>query len=207
VSSLSLSPPSQLDVPRVDGRRRLSNVEQISDRRVGSTTSLGIPTSRLEFRRHSASPEPLMQQLSSSSNDEKNEDGSTTNCISQPLQFLEHTNQNSLSKPYYVKTNGYSSQEHHHQQLNHQRFLSTSTSRMAGLSPSQPTHLSYQHHHSTDNIDGSKLTFKGKGAHKISTNNNLSVHDQCNVQLLSSKKFPSLDQGVDVRWEVSRGRN
>ena len=201
MSSLSLSPTftsSQVDcIPKGDARRRLSNVEQISDRKSGSSLSLGLPTGVGHLRRLSTSPEPLMHQFSSSSN-ERSDDNSD----SQPLQFAaEDVNHNSLFRPSSTKINGHLSQEHYHQ-LDHKKFLSMSTTGMAGHSPSQPVNLSYQHHHSSDHIDGRNLTFKGRGMHKLSSTDSNLFAQNFNVQLLSSKKLPSTDVGPDVKWEV-----
>lgn len=202
VSSLSVSPLSfsseQLHIPRAVNRRRSSIAEQVSDRSSGSTSSLGMPMNRLDFRRHSASPEPLIQRLSSFSSDR--------NGSNQSSQFVEEeeTKQNFLSKPF-DKMNGHSSQEHHLQHDHgHQRFLSMTSLGTASYGSLQPTHLSYQHHHSSDNIDGNKLTFKAKGLRKISADNNNLFTNNSNVQLLSSKKIP---QELDVRWEVRTNRN
>ena len=213
MSSLTVSPLSfssgQLDVPRVNSRRHLSNAEQFSDKQSTSNSSLSMPTtSRLDYRRHSASPEPLIQRLSGFSSDERAKSGSSSEGYS--AQFVEEeeaaaANYNYLPKPF-AKMNGHSSQEHqlqHHQQYDHQRFLSLSTLGMSShASSQQSTNLSHQHHHSSDYIDGNKLTFKGKGTRKISTENNDLFTHNSNVQLLSSKKLSSLDKGLDVKWEV-----
>lgn len=198
MSSLSVSPFSfssnQLDnIPKVDTRRRTSNVEQISDRSSGSTSSLNVSTSRLDFRRHSASPEPFIQRLGFSG------DKSATNYEGQSPQFVEEeTNYNFSSRPS-TKVNGHSSQEHYLQH-DRQKFLSMGSLRMGNHSPSQRTNLSYQHHYGSDTINGNKLTFKGKGIRKISDNGLFTLSS--NVQLVSAKKLPSLEKGLDVRWEV-----
>ena len=112
----------------------------------------------------------------------------------------EETDYNLLSKPF-AKMNGHSSQEPYHH--DRQKFLSMGSLRMGNHTPSQPSTLSYHHHHSSDNINGNKLTFKGKGIRKISAENNGLYAHNSNVQLLSSKKLPSLDKGLDVKWEVN----
>lgn len=205
-SSLSVSPFSfssnQLDsIPKVAMRRHLSNTEQFSDRSSGSTSSLNVPpTNRLDFRRHSVSPEPFIQRLGSFSTEEKPK--ITRSYEGQSPHFIEEeeTDYTLLSKPF-VKMNGHSSQDPY--QSDRQKFLSMGSLRMGSHMPSQPSTLSYQHHHSSDNINGKKLTFKGKGIRKISADNNGLLANNSNVQLLSSKKLPSLDQGLDIKWEVS----
>ena len=217
MSSISVSPylsfsSGQLDVPRVNSRHRLSNAEPFSDRNSSSNSSLSMPASRLDYRRHSASPEPLIQRLSGFSSDERAKSGSS--CEGYSAQFVEEeeaaANYNYLPKPF-AKMNGHSSQEHqlqHHQlQHDHQRFLSMSTLGMSSASSQQSTNSSHQHHHSSDHIDGNKLTFKGKGTRKISTENNSLFTHNSTVQLLSSKKLPSLEKGLDVKWEVRKGGN
>lgn len=155
----------------------------------------------MDFRRHSASPEPFIQRLSSFSCDDKTK--SASNFVSQSSQFVGEEEENNvfLSKPF-TKMNGHSSQDNYLQH-DRQKFLSMGSLRIGNHGPSQPTDLSYQHHHSTDTIDGNRLTFKGKGNRKISTDNHEVFGYNSNVQLLSSKKLPSLDKGSDVRWEVS----
>lgn len=215
MSSISVSPLSfssgQLNVPRANSQRRLSNIEQFSDKNSSSSSSLSMPASRLDYRRHSASPEPLIQRLSGFSSDDRAKSGSS--CDGYSAQFVEEeeaaANYNYLPKPF-AKMNGHSSQEnqlqHHQLQYDHQRYLSLNTLGMSSLASSQQsTNLSHQYHHSSDHIDGNKLTFKGKGTRKISNdNNNLFAHNS-NVQLLSSKKLPSLEKGLDVKWEVRKG--
>lgn len=201
ITSLSVSPLSfssdQLDVHRLDTRHYHSNAEQISDRSSGSSLSLSIPTSRLDYRRHSASPEPLIQRLSSFGNDEKPK----SNFEGESCQFVEESQYN-LSK-LSAKTNGHFSQDH---QLDDQRFLSMTTLGMVNHGPSQPANLSYQHHHSNDYVDSSRLKFKRRDIRKFSADNTLLAHNG-SVQLLSSNKLPSLDKGLDVRWEVTKCRN
>ena len=217
MSSISVSPLSfssgQLDVPRVNSRRRLSNIEQFSDKNSSSSSSLSMPASRLDYRRHSASPEPLIQRLSGFSSDDRAKSGSS--CEGYSAQFVEEeeaaANYNYLPKPF-AKMNGHSSQDnqlqHHQLQYNHQEFLSLNTLGMSNLASSQQsTNLPHQHHHSSDHIDGNKLTFKGKGTRKISTDNSNLFTQNSNVQLLSSKKLPSLEKGLDVKWEVREGTN
>ena len=205
MSSLPVSPFSfssnNLNAPRVNGQH---NTEQTNNRNSGSNLSLSMSTNRLDYRRHSASPEPLIQRLSSFNSDKRAKSGSI--CEGQSVEEGAATN-------YYLpksfsKMNGHSSQDnhlqqHHQQQYRHQKFLSLSNLGTSSHSSSQQsTNLSHQYHHSSDNIDSHKLTFKGKGTHKISTeNNNLLTHNS-NVHLLSSKKLPSLEKGLDVRWEV-----
>ena len=196
MSSLSVTPLSfstdQLDVHRVvDTRRRLSNVEQISDRSSGSSLSLSMTTSRLDCRRHSTSPEPLIQRLSSFGSEAKVGSNYDNH------QFVEEEGA-SYNLPSKHKTNGHLSQDNY---LDQPRFLSMST--FADRAPSQPTSLSYQHRHGNDNTDGSKLTFKKKDIRKFAASNNLFTQNG-NVQLLSSNKLSSLDKGLDVRWEVRR---
>ena len=209
MSSLAVSPFSfssnQLDgISKVPMRRHLSNVEQFSDRNSGSTSSLNMPpTNRLDFRRHSVSPEPLIQRLSSFSNDERPKITRSYEGQSPPFMEEEETDYNLLSKPF-TKMNGHSSQEPYHH--DRQKFLSMGSLRMGNHTPSQPSTLSYQHHHSSDNINGNKLTFKGKGIQKISVENNGLYAHNSNVQLLSSKKLPSLDKGLDIKWEVSNSQ-
>ena len=209
MSSLPVSPSSfsttNLNVPRVNGQHI---AEQTNNRMSGSNLSLGVSTSRLDYRRHSASPEPLIQRLSSFSSDERAKSGSSCEG-GYSVQSVEEEPDTSyyLPKPF-TKMNGHSSQDnqlqqHHQQQYGHQRFLSLSNLGMSSHSSSQQsTNLPRQYHHSSDNIDCHKLTFKGKSTRKISTeNNNLFTHNS-NVHLLSSKKLPSLEKGLDVRWEV-----
>jgi len=212
--SISLSPTlfsSQSDIPRVDAKRRLSNVEQLSEMGYGSTSSLNTMQHRANTpRRRSLSPEPLIhlkQPSNNSSIEEEYElttDSHTLHSVGRPVHLtVEGTHLESSSK-LSVKTSAPSSQESlpAPPPPQHQKYLS-----MSSLAPAthhnSPQHVNLSYHtqlsSSGDSLDGGHVSFTRKGVRKFSSYDNvISTH---NVQLLSAKKLKP-DEQLDIRWEV-----
>jgi len=212
--SISLSPTlfsSQSDIPRVEAKRRLSNVEQISDMGYGSTSSLNAMMHRTHApRRNSLSPEPLLhlkQPSSNSSIEEEYEltaDSHTGHAVGRPVHLVvEGAHHSSLSK-LNNKISAPSSQESLPAPPQHQKYLSMS-SLATGTHQNSPQHVNLSYHtqmsSSGDSLDGGHMSFIKKGVHKFSNYDNV-VSSTHNVQLLSAKKLKS-DEHLDIRWEVS----